>query len=219
MSWNAPPQFEQFSIAQGPSVSFQPDWNQLFNDPSLNKANNLSFSQPAGYQSFGQPVQSSNCVPFPHHTEHLRYGELAPLSNFPADLPSTEVWWLNQDIAPGHATMVPEDPLPQADLQGGSEEQIKNAVGPGKFQKLKQAMDALKDRCEALEKAVPKLQNDMEESNRNLLQLRDCLNGFMAWMVEFKNVTDGFVEDTRNRVESIELVQKDSKAVSGCSGH
>ena len=159
MSWNAPPQFEQFSTAQGPSVSFQPDWNQLFNDPLLNEAHKLSFSQPAGYQSFGQPVQPSNCVAFSQHTEHLQCGEPAPLSNFPADLLSTEVWLLHQDVAQGHATMVPENPLRQVDLQSGSEGQTKCASRPGEFQELKQAVEVLGDRCEALEDAVPKLQD------------------------------------------------------------
>ncbi len=55
------------------------------------------------------------------------------------------------------------------------------------------------------------------DQNRNLLQLMDCLNGLMAWMVEFKKATDGFVEDTLDRVESIELEKKDSE-VSGYNG-
>ena len=56
------------------------------------------------------------------------------------------------------------------------------------------------------------------DQNRNLLQLRDCLNGLMAWTVEFKKAIDGFVEDTLDRVESIESEQKDSETVSGYGG-
>lgn len=55
--------------------------------------------------------------------------------------------------------MFPENPLPQANLQSGSEEETKNAIRPGEFQELKQAVDALGDRFEALEEAVPKLQD------------------------------------------------------------
>lgn len=40
----------------------------------------------------------------------------------------------------------------------------------------------------------------------------------MAWTVEFKKATDGFVEDTLVRVESIESEQKDSVTVSGYNG-
>ncbi len=41
----------------------------------------------------------------------------------------------------------------------------------------------------------------------------------MAWTVEFQKAADGFVEDTRNRVESMESEQKDSETVSAYSGH
>ncbi|KAL2043481.1 hypothetical protein N7G274_003788 [Stereocaulon virgatum] len=58
----------------------------------------------------------------------------------------------------------------------------------------------------------------MEESNRNLLQLRDS-KGLHGLDFGFRNVADGFVEDTRSRLESIELEQKDSETVSGYSGH
>lgn len=158
-SSNNSPQFEQFSTVGDPFIFSQADWDQLFSNPSQNEAHDLSFSQPTGYQSLEQPVQPSNCVPFSQPTEHLQHGEPVPCANFLADPSSTEVWWLNQDIAPGNATMVSEAPLQQADLQSGSEEQIKNTIRPGDFQELKQAVDALGDRCEALEEAVPKLQD------------------------------------------------------------
>lgn len=59
MSWNAPPQFEQLPIVQEPFASFQADCDRLFNNPSLNEAQHLYFSQPAGYQTLEQPVQPS----------------------------------------------------------------------------------------------------------------------------------------------------------------
>ena len=104
-------------------------------------------------------MQLSNCVPFSHPIEALQHAEPVPSSDFLADPSSRDVWWLNQDIATDSATMFPEDPFPQANLQSGSEEETKNAIRPGEFQELKQAVDALGDRFEALEEAVPKLQD------------------------------------------------------------
>ena len=153
MSWNASPQFEQFSTVRDPFVSSQPDWNLLFSNASHNEAHDLPFSQPTGCQSIEQPVQPSNGVPFSQPTEHLQYGEPVPStnSNFLADPSSTEAWWLNQDIAPGNATMFSEAPLQQADLQSGSEERAENTIRPEDFQELMQAVDALENRFEALE--------------------------------------------------------------------
>lgn len=159
MSWNASPQFEQFSTVRDPFVCSQPDWDPLFSNLPQNEVLDLSFSQPIDYQPFEQPVQPSNSVPFSQPTEHLQCGEPVLSANFLADPLSTDVWWLNQDVAPGNATTFLEAPLQQTDLQSGSEEQIKNAIRPGEFQELKQAVDALGDRCEALEEAVPKLQD------------------------------------------------------------
>ena len=65
----------------------------------------------------------------------------------------------HQDVAPGCAAMASENILPQTHLESGSDVQIKNAAMPGELQVLNQAVDALADRCEALEEAVPKLWN------------------------------------------------------------
>ena len=119
----------------------------------------LPFSQPADYQSFRHPVQPSNCVAFPQPIEHQQCGEPIPSSNIVADPFSTDFWWLNQDVAPGCAAMASEDILPQTDLESGSDAQIKNAVMPGVLQELKRTVDALADRCRALEEAVSKLRN------------------------------------------------------------
>ncbi len=145
MSLNTSPQFEQFSAVRDPFIFSQADWDQLFSNPSQNEAHDLSFSQPTGYQSLEQPVPPSNGVHFFQPTEHLQCGEPIPSANFLADPLSTEVWWLNQDVAPGNATMFSEAPLQQTDLQNGLEEQIKNTIRPGDFHELKEAVDALGD--------------------------------------------------------------------------
>ena len=73
------------------------------------------------------------------------------------NLPSVSSWEINQDDAPGCAAIASEDILPEKDLKSGPDAQIKNTIIPGELQELKRPLDALTDRCKALEVAVPKL--------------------------------------------------------------
>ena len=145
-------------VRRGGAVK-HPAWVIIAQTNNTSQFKSLSFSQAADYQAFKQPVQLSNCVPFPQSIEHQQCGETIPSSNIIADLSSADVWWLNQDVAPGCAAITSEDILPQTNLESGSDAQIKNAVMSGELQELKRAVNTLTDRCKALTETVPKLRN------------------------------------------------------------
>jgi len=85
MSYNTQSQIKQSLTIQEPCGSFQPDWDQLLNDFSINQAYDFSFIQPTGYESFEQSVQPSNCAPLPQPIENEQCEDSVMLSDFLAD--------------------------------------------------------------------------------------------------------------------------------------
>ncbi|KAI9776686.1 MAG: hypothetical protein M1839_009413 [Geoglossum umbratile] len=111
--------------------------------------------------------------------------------------------WLLENVAPDYLVSATEEQL--LDLQSAIGERSIGLEHSTENQDLGQVIARLESKCDRLEEAIEKLENEIDGKTKFVVKVEEYINKLVAWTIEFNQAAEGLAEDIEEIKEAINL--------------